>query len=676
MVSSSDKELIKYQKYQDLLSHYFIKLSQLLSANADPKSISENFEELQQYLELFIGSDPLKAIKKWYNLDDVELRLITIIFIANLNPDSIGPILSLSWYEQGKNFSLERILFLTQQAGSDKNNNIFTLLNTSKAKRWGILKQDDECGFLMSTCRLSSDVFSFLLSPHASYEYVSEFVHSYPANHCRAISCGFPRLFLQGASVVNRLCGLDSQTRTALAAEMASRQSRVWYLILGDENEYAIDDVTTGLRQMIVAEKGNPCVVYWKNLWQSCKQHSAYRALFCLLVHVPKIVIFYDCTNNSDTYQNSLVEQMLCPNMTHTELKLTTPSLESITCAWVSLSQQLLERHQDSIIPLSRDEARTLAQMYPVPISAMSTLMSKAAMAFSDDHLNHLYPILQAQCLALLSEDIGSLAKASKPRYLLNQMTLSGDTQAQLLELLDRIRFSEQLSQATLDYKTGVQALFWGKPGTGKTMAAEALASELKLPFYRVNLANIASKWIGETEKHLATLFDEAQRQNAILLFDEADAIFTKRSEADSSHDKNSNMGVSFLLQRMETFDGILLLTTNFKSNLDDAFLRRFKSVIEFPLPDKSARAELWSKAWLGTIQPEDDIDNKVLAEIFEFSPSQISNIVERAILFSLSINKNIIDKSILAKSIRRELDKQSSGYLANQKMSDWLANI
>jgi SpoVK/Ycf46/Vps4 family AAA+-type ATPase len=252
-------------------------------------------------------------------------------------------------------------------------------------------------------------------------------------------------------------------------------------------------------------------------------------------------------------------------------------------------------------------------------------------------------------------------------------MVLSDSTKDQLNELIDRIRFSDALKRKIPNFLAGAQALFWGKPGTGKSMAAEAIAGQLKLPLYRVNLANIASKWIGESEKHLAEIFDIAEKQNAVLLFDEADAVFSKRSEVESSHDKNANMGVSFLLQRMETYTGLLLLSTNFKGNLDNAFLRRFNNTIEFSLPDNAARITLWDNAWKGSFKPSRNIDTSVLAQMFEFSPSQINNIAERSILYVLTNDKKEITKELLAKAIRRELEKENSSYLAEQKLADWL---
>ena len=125
-------------------------------------------------------------------------------------------------------------------------------------------------------------------------------------------------------------------------------------------------------------------------------------------------------------------------------------------------------------------------------------------------------------------------------------------------------------------------------------MVAEALADVLNMPLYKANLASVSSKWIGETEKHLAALFDDAQRHNGLLFFDEADAVFSRRSQVESSHDKNANLGVSYLLHRMEHFHGSLVLDTNYKGNLDPAFMRRLHFSVEFTQPDADDRLSIW----------------------------------------------------------------------------------
>ena len=142
----------------------------------------------------------------------------------------------------------------------------------------------------------------------------------------------------------------------------------------------------------------------------------------------------------------------------------------------------------------------------------------------------------------------------------------------------------------------GISALFSGPSGTGKTMAAEVLANELQLDLYHIDLSQVVSKYIGETEKNLRRVFDAAEEGGAILFFDEADALFGKRSEVKDSHDRYANIEVSYLLQRMEAYRGLAILTTNMKKALDTAFLRRIRFIVHFPFPDVAARAEIWQR--------------------------------------------------------------------------------
>ena len=161
----------------------------------------------------------------------------------------------------------------------------------------------------------------------------------------------------------------------------------------------------------------------------------------------------------------------------------------------------------------------------------------------------------------------------------------------------------------------GISALFSGVSGTGKTMAAEVLANELRLDLYRIDLSAVVSKYIGETEKNLRRVFDAAEEGGAILLFDEADALFGKRSEVKDSHDRYANIEVSYLLQRMEAYRGLAILTTNLKSALDTAFLRRIRFIVHFPFPDAAQRAEIWRRIF-PVETPTENLDAGKLARL------------------------------------------------------------
>ena len=178
--------------------------------------------------------------------------------------------------------------------------------------------------------------------------------------------------------------------------------------------------------------------------------------------------------------------------------------------------------------------------------------------------------------------------------------------------------------------KAGYRALFYGPPGTGKTLAATLLGKKNNMDVYRVDLSMIVSKYIGETEKNLAKVFDLAENRNWILFFDEADALFGKRTSTNTSNDRHANQEVAYLLQRIEDFPGMVILATNLKSNIDEAFSRRFQSIIYFPMPSEELRAELWRsmlpKEWIG-----DDAEELIaLAAKSELSGGSIANVVRK----------------------------------------------
>ncbi len=196
---------------------------------------------------------------------------------------------------------------------------------------------------------------------------------------------------------------------------------------------------------------------------------------------------------------------------------------------------------------------------------------------------------------------LDDLALRIEPSATLHDVVLPGSQHQLLREIAVHVQQRAKVYR-TWGFETqgprglGISALFVGLSGTGKTMAAEALARELRLDLYRVDLSQVVSKYIGETEKNLRRVFDAAEEGGAILLFDEADALFGKRSEVRDSHDRYANIEISYLLQRMESYHGLAILTTNMKETLDSAFLRRIRFVVEFPFPDASQRAEIWQR--------------------------------------------------------------------------------
>ena len=220
-------------------------------------------------------------------------------------------------------------------------------------------------------------------------------------------------------------------------------------------------------------------------------------------------------------------------------------------------------------------------------------------------------------------------------------------------------------------YGRGVSALFYGPPGTGKTMAVQIIAKELGLELYRVDLSKMVSKYIGETEKNISALFDIAKNMNVILFFDEADSLFAKRSEVKDSNDRNANAETAHLLQKMEEYEGMVILATNLVEQIDDAFRRRIKFMVPFRFPDVSTRIKLWHSLIPEKTPLDDSIDLDFFANQFELSGSQIKEILWNAAYIAVSDNQPLgneqIKQSIIWNYIKygKQLIKEDFGYLA-----------
>jgi len=207
--------------------------------------------------------------------------------------------------------------------------------------------------------------------------------------------------------------------------------------------------------------------------------------------------------------------------------------------------------------------------------------------------------------------------------------------------------------------RPGLRALFHGPPGTGKTMSVALLGKHTGREVYRIDLSLVVSKYIGETEKNLAHVFDKAQRRDWILFFDEADALFGKRSETKDAHYRYANQEVAYLLQRIESFDGIAILASNLRENLDDAFSRRFELVVYFPLPRAPERLRLWRRAIPPQARMARDVDLELLAREHEMSGGSIVNAVRQVCLSAVGGGGREITQADLLAALRREFDKE-----------------
>jgi hypothetical protein len=269
---------------------------------------------------------------------------------------------------------------------------------------------------------------------------------------------------------------------------------------------------------------------------------------------------------------------------------------------------------------------------------------------------------LRAGARAQNAAGLERLARRISPEVSFRDLVLPPDVLEQLRELAVRARHRElvlgewQMASAS-SRRRGLTALFAGASGTGKTMAAEVIAGEMGLDLYVVDLASVVDKYVGETEKNLDRIFAEAESVNGVLLFDEADALFGKRSDVSDAHDRYANVEVAYLLQRMELFEGIAILATNLRSNLDEAFARRLDLLIDFPEPEADDRLRLWRHC-LGTTAPRDpELDLEFLARSFRLSGGAIRNIVVTA-AYAAAEDSSPISMTHLVRATQREYRK------------------
>ena len=341
----------------------------------------------------------------------------------------------------------------------------------------------------------------------------------------------------------------------------------------------------------------------------------------------------------------------LDPAAAFTPIPVPAPDPTAALAAWTRAAQV----HR---IPAAPAALRALAEAAPLAPPQIARVAQAAAQAARAEGRAPQQGHLQAAARAVLR----SLAPAldlNQPRYGWDDLILPADRLALLRHLCSRVRFRSQvraqwgLGRGTLP---GVTALFAGEPGTGKTMAAEVVAADLGLDLFKVDLAQTVSKYIGETEKNLGRIFDQAEACGVVLVFDEADALFGKRSAVKDSHDRYANLETSYLLQRLERYRGLAILTTNLRANLDEAFTRRIAVSVDFPLPAKEDRLRLWEGA-LAQAPRDPALDLRLVAERAELAGGSILSAALAAAHYAAE-EGGPIDADRLLRALKWEMQK------------------
>ena len=331
-----------------------------------------------------------------------------------------------------------------------------------------------------------------------------------------------------------------------------------------------------------------------------------------------------------------------------------------------SMRRQLWEKYWDKNVALENDVdfddlankfRLTGGQIFNVVINARNT----ARLRESGHQTVSVYD-LSSLCRDESRAVLHDMARKIQPKYTWQDIILPADLLEQLQEMYNYIKYYHKVYgdwgfEKKLSLGKGLNVLFSGPSGTGKTMAAEIIAHELQLDLYKIDLSTIVSKYIGETEKNLSSIFKEGQASNAILFFDEADAIFGKRSEVKDAHDRYANIEIAYLLQKMEEYDGMVVLATNLRKNIDDAFSRRMHFTLDFPVPDEPDRKRIWQSIFPAAAPLDNTIDFTFMARQFQITGGNIKNIALGA-AFLAAQNGNLINMKNIIRATKREYQK------------------
>lgn len=547
------------------------------------------------------GPATLDALVACFGLSTFERQLVLLVAAAELDPTAAARCAAASGdpARAYPTFSLA-LAALDEPHWS-------ALTPVSPLRRWRLVDLDDETRLTTSRLRVDERILHFL----AGSPYLDARLHGLlrRAQPPRALPPSYDRAADQVAAGWNEsrpeaplrveLVGGDLTTRTDIAAAAARRTGLALYVM-------ASDDVPTD-----AAERDRLA-----RLWQ----REAVLLPAALLLEVGEM----DREQTAAT--DAFIEGAAVPLVVSGEDPRRTgrPRGERVTVPGLDDSEQLA-LWADAFADIPRIEEahlRSLVAQFQLPPHIIRSAAAAVRRDLPDADMNALDPTELAWRAGLIEARIGldELGRRIEPEAAWDDLVLA-DHQARILrEIVAHVRQRATVHQewgfaATLRRGLGVTALFAGGSGTGKTLAAEVMAKELGLDLFIIDLSQVVSKYIGETEKNLRKVFDAAERGGALLLFDEADALFGKRSEVKDSHDRYANLEVSYLLMRMEAYRGLAILTTNMKKALDPAFMRRIRFVVDFPFPGESERAEIWRRV-LPARAPTKDIDPERLAQL------------------------------------------------------------
>lgn len=411
-------------------------------------------------------------------------------------------------------------------------------------------------------------------------------------------------------------------------------------------------DFDTACEQILTYTNLGISAVYFKNLPEDYKINPEQNQL--MIGFFQKLI------------QNGIKILVSCEKINHEifakiqylEYEIRRPNLGERIALWQELSAKYLVNANINFEILS-------SQFSITPKQILDSLREAANLCHGEIDEKTLVNCCYHQVLKNLSDN----AQAIEAKFSWADIVLPSDLEKEIKDATNHVKLKNKVYQdwgfaQRFSYGTGTNMMFTGPPGTGKTMLAQVIAKDLQMELYRIDLSAVVSKYIGETEKNLAKIFADAENSGVILFFDEVDALFGKRGETSSANDKYANMETAYLLQKIENYDGVIIMATNYLGNIDEAFMRRIHFIFTIPFPEIHLRKTLWHKA-LGAAPLDENVDFDFLAERFEISGALIKNIGLSAAFFAAKDQLNISMAHIVP-AIYLELSKQGKVLIAD----------
>ena len=339
----------------------------------------------------------------------------------------------------------------------------------------------------------------------------------------------------------------------------------------------------------------------------------------------------------------------------YTEFELPAPAFQFRKALWAETLPQVVEPQISSLASRFR--------MSPEEMRAAAHLARTSAALKSNGHRVRPSDDLEAACAAVTRKRSDHFATVVKPRRTPEDLVLPTEVHRQVVEIARFFKASAQVDEewgfGRITHGGGIKVLFTGEPGTGKTLAAEVIAGALGLPLLKVDLARVVSKWVGETEKNLDTVFREAEESHSVLFFDEADSLFGKRAEVQHGTDRYANLEVGFLLQRLEDYFGLVILASNLKEQIDAAFTRRFHVIVHFPLPRPAERRRIWELAFPASAPTQGRVDLDMLMQL-DMTGASIVSAARTAALLAADENSPSISMAHVVRGIARQFHREA----------------